>query len=72
MTLQFQPGQPVRLVPSQGGHQKEREGHVGRVTETQVVVLRVDTEREMRFRLADGRPVAKMDQQFPCYFVKPY
>lgn len=63
--------QQVRLVPSQGAHQKERVGHVVRVTATQVVAKPVDAMREVRFRTSDGMPVNTIDQQFPCYVLKP-
>lgn len=63
----FTVGQRVRLVPTQGGHQKERHGEVVRLTSTQVMVRPGDASREIAFRLSDGMPVRKLDQQFPCY-----
>ena len=67
--MTFQKGQKVRLVPTQGGYQKEKPGTVTSVTKTQVGVT-ADGERfEIRYRLADGFPVHKIDQQFPCYKV---
>lgn len=63
-------GQRVRLVPSQGCHQKERSGVVVRLTSKQIVVQPADTMSEIRFRVEDGKPVYKIDQKFPCYVVK--
>lgn len=71
MTYTFRPGELVRLVPTQGGHQKERAGTVVRVTPTQVAVRPVDGMYDVMYRLADGLPVRKFDQQFPCYAVRP-
>jgi hypothetical protein len=67
----YAPEQRVRLVPSQGAHQKERFGHVVRVTASQVVVKPLDAMREVRFRISDGMPVNTLDKQFPCYVLKP-
>ena len=71
MTYTFKPGDAVRLVPTQGGHQKERAGSVTRVTPTQVAVRPVDGVHDVMYRLTDGLPVRKYDQQFPCYAVRP-
>lgn len=66
-TTVFAPGMAVRLVPTQGAHQKERVGRVVRITATQLVVQPDDAMTEVRFRISDGMPVAKRDQRFPCY-----
>lgn len=71
MLYKFEQGEAVRLVPTQGGYQKERSGSVIRVTPTQVVVRPADGMCDVTFRLADGLPVRKYDQQFPCYAVRP-
>lgn len=67
----YKPEQRVRLVPSQGGHQKERKGQVVRVTATQVLVRPDGAVSDVRFRIVDGMPINKIDQQFPCYYVAP-
>lgn len=71
MSYTFRPGEAVRLVPTQGGHQKERAGTVTRVTPTQVSVRPADGMPDVVCRLSDGLPVRKIDQQFPCYAVRP-
>lgn len=64
-------GDPVRLVPTQGGYQKERRGTVVSVSAKQVVVQPEDRIATVRFRLEDGMPIGKMDQMFPLYVVRP-
>lgn len=71
MPYTFKQGEAVRLVPTQGGHQKERAGSVIRVTQTQVAVRPADGMPDVMYRLRDGLPVRKCDQQFPCYAVRP-
>lgn len=63
--------QRVRLIPSQGWYQTERRGRVVRVTATQVLVRPDGAASDVRFRISDGMPVNKIDQQFPCYCVTP-
>lgn len=67
--MAFEIGQNVRLVPTQGAHQNERCGKVTSVTRTQVGVKADGQMREVRYRIEDGLPVHKIDQQFPCYKV---
>lgn len=67
--MAHQLGQKVRLVPTQEAHQKEKQGTVTSVTKTQVGVTADGELSEVRFRIADGFPVKKIDQQFPCYKV---
>lgn len=67
----FEVGEAVRLVPTQGCHQKEKSGLVTRVTAKQVAVRSTDSRAEVMYRLSDGLPVRKYDQQFPCYALRP-
>lgn len=67
--MNYEKGQSVRLIPTQGVYQKEKTGIVTKVTKTQVCVVRDDQINEVRYRLSDGLPVNKIDQQFPCYKV---
>lgn len=67
--MQFQIGQKVRLVPTQGAYQKERQGTVSSLTRTQVGVQPEGQLGEVRYRIEDGLPVRKIDQGFPCYKV---
>jgi len=67
--MTYQLGLEVRLVPTQGAYQKEKIGTVTSLTKTQVGVTVDGTLSEVRFRIADGFPVRKIDQQFPCYKV---
>lgn len=60
--MQFQIGQRVRLVPTQGAYQKERQGTVTSLTRTQVGVQTEGLLGEVRYRLEDGLPVRKIDQ----------
>lgn len=67
---QYVIGQPVELVPSQGCYQKPRTAKVVSVTATQVVVRPDDSHLQIRFHKESGRPVRKIDQEFPCYVLK--
>ena len=67
--MAHQLGQKVRLVPTQGAHQKEKQGTVTSITKTQVGVIADGELSEVRYRTADGFPVRKIDRQFPCYKV---
>lgn len=67
----YQVGQEVRLVPTQGGHQKERQGVVSSVTPTQVGVRREGVAYEVRYRASDGMAVKQLDRAFPCYVLRP-
>lgn len=67
--MAHQLGQNVRLVPTQGAYQKEKQGTVTSLTKTQVGVTEDGELGEVRYRIADGLPVRKIDQQFPCYKV---
>ena len=64
-------GDTVRLVPTQGGHQKPLSGVVTSVTRTRVGVTRAGARHEVRYRQSDGYPVSPVDREFPCYVVKP-
>ena len=67
--MAHQLGQKVRLVPSQGAYQKEKQGTVTSLTKTQFGVTASGELGEVRYRIADGFPVRKIDEQFPCYRV---
>lgn len=67
--MTFLVGQKVRLVPTQGAYQKEKQGTVTSITKTQVGVTADGELGEVRYRIADGLPVRKIDQQFPRYKV---
>lgn len=65
--MAFSIGQQVRLVPTQGCYQKDKAGTVTSITKTQVGVTTQDRPGEIRYRVADGLPVQKIDRAFPCY-----
>lgn len=67
---QYVAGQPVELVPSQGCYQKSRTAKVVSVSEKQVVVRADDKQSLIRFNRETGKPVRKIDQDFPCYVLK--
>lgn len=62
-------GQQVRLVPTEGAYQKEKQGVVTSLTKTQVGVTADGERYEVRYRVSDGLPVRKIDREFPCYRV---
>ncbi|HDQ4517318.1 hypothetical protein [Pseudomonas aeruginosa] len=66
MSLQI--GQSVRLVPTQGAHQREKPGTVTSITRTQVGVTADGEQYEVRYRIADGFPVRKFDG-YPEFLV---
>lgn len=61
----------VRLVPTQGGHQKTLEGKVLKVSATRIEVSFEAKPWGIAFKRADGLPVFKCDRDFPCYRVQP-
>lgn len=67
--MSFTNGQKVRLVPTEGVYQKDKQGTVTSLTKTQVGVTADGARTEVRFRIKDGLPVRKIDQEFPCYKV---
>lgn len=67
--MRYQLGQKVRLVPTQGAYQKEKQGSITSLTKTQLGVTVDGESGEVRYRIVDGFPVRKIDQQFPCYKV---
>lgn len=67
--MAHQLGQKVRLVPTQGAYQKEKQGTITSITKTQVGVTADGELGEVRYRITDGLPIRKIDQQFPCYAV---
>lgn len=71
MPLDFTLGQSVRLKPTQGALQKEKVGKVTSLTTTQVGITAEGGLAEVRYRISDGMPVRKIDQEFPCYQVVP-
>ena len=71
MTYKFKPEELVRSVPTKCRYQKERACSVVRVNPTQVAVRPVDGMNDVMYRLDNGIPVRKIDQQFPCYAVRP-
>lgn len=70
-TLELFLGQSVRLKPTQGALQKEKVGKVTSLTTTQVGITAEGEPAEVRYRISDGMPVRKIDQEFPCYQVVP-
>lgn len=68
--MHLQIGQKVRLVPTQGAYQNEKQATITSLTKTQLGVTVGDESNEVRYRIVDGFPVRKIDQQFPCYKVE--
>lgn len=72
MITEYKKGQRVLLIPESGSYQKNVEGVVTGVTKTLVSVTRPDKMGEVRYRISDGRPFTKYDQQqYPRYRVSP-
>lgn len=67
--MAYKLGQNVRLVPTQGANQNEKHGTITSLTKTQLGVTANGELGEVRYRIADGFPFRKIDQQFPCYKV---
>lgn len=65
----YQIGQKVLLVPESGSYQRNITGEIVSITNTQVGVKRPDKLCVIKYRISDGKPVAKYDQQFPCYSI---
>lgn len=63
-------GDHVRVVPTQGGYQKDKVGQIIGETKTEWRVIFIDSQRPVRFRKSNGRPVEKYDQEFPCYCMQ--
>lgn len=68
---EYQVGDRVRLVPTQGGHQKPLDGNVTKVTRTQVVVVDEKHHWGVTYKREGGLPAFKADRGFPCYRVEP-
>lgn len=69
IAVAYQLGQKVRLVPTQGAYQKDRQGTVTSITRTQVGVTADGERHEVRYRVEDGYPVRKSDREFPCFKI---
>lgn len=61
----------VRLVPTEGGHQKTFDGKVSKVTPARITVTFEAKPWGIAFRRTDGLPAFKCDRGFPCYRVEP-
>ena len=59
-------GTAVSLKPTQGAYQKTFTGVIVAETKAQFTVRSVELG-ERKFKKADGMPVARYHQQFPCY-----